>query len=166
LEVFLIKTLYQNPAKEIFFLKMSFEEMFKNCNSNHVFKKSFDIFTRHDCLVMLEKPSIGFICNEYRKSVKNKDMAKFRCNGLAVVSIFDEVDKIFRSFIRHLTILPYTTTSYEVGKLVKPNSFNPNLDEICTHGIHYFLTLKAAKGYQDGVCVIESVRYDDDGQSW
>jgi hypothetical protein len=66
----------------------------------------------------------------------------------------------------YLTTSPYKTTFYEVGKLVKPDYFNPNLDEICTNGIHYFLTLKAATNYENGICIIEGIKYDDDGQSW
>jgi FtsZ-interacting cell division protein ZipA len=57
-------------------------------------------------------------------------------------------------------------TIYKVGDFVKPDSFDPDLDEVCTNGIHYFLTLKAAIGYKNeyGYCIIDGHRYDEDGK--
>lgn len=145
----------------------SLEEVFKNCNSNHVFKKCFDNLTRHTCLVMLEKPSDGFLCNESRETVINKDFAKFRCNGLIVVLIFDLVDHISIYSILHVTRATYppSLTFYAVGELVKPDDYYTDLETICAPGIHYFLTLKAAQGYDYGSCSIDmdGIRYDDDG---
>jgi hypothetical protein len=114
--------------------------------------------------ILLEKPSVGFICNEDRGAVINKDFAKFRCNGLIVILIFDLVDNTCISSINHITPYYYMTTLYEVGKLVKPDFFDSNLNDICTHGIHYFLTLKAATCYNEGICIIDSVRYDANGR--
>ncbi len=33
---------------------------------------------------------------------------------------------------------------YRMGKIVKPNYFNENLDAVCAEGIHYFKTREAA----------------------
>jgi hypothetical protein len=134
-------------------------------NENHVFKKCKSLQSGHDCIVMLEKPSNDFSCNESR-TVFNKNIAKFRCNGLLVKIIFDLVLNIKLSCIVHKTVFCYTHhTHYEVGRIVKPNDFDPDLDTICTSGIHYFLTLKAAIGYDfnKGCCIIDGVEYDSNG---
>lgn len=143
------------------------EEVFKDCNPNHVFKRCRSFEKNHECLVMLEKPMNGFLCNESRKTVINKDFAKFRCNGLIVILIFDLVDHTCISWVNHISPIYYNmNTLYEVGKLVKPDFFDSDLNEICTHGIHYFLTLKAAKGYYNGSCIIDGMRYDDNGTAF
>jgi hypothetical protein len=135
-------------------------------NANHVFKKCRQWHTGHDCIVMLEKPANDFICNESR-TVVNRNMAKFRCNGLLVKIIFDLVLNIELSCIVHETIVFYTRhrTHYEVGCIVTPDYFDTNLDKICTYGIHYFLTLKAASSYDfnKGCCIIDYVEYDENG---
>jgi hypothetical protein len=145
------------------------EEAFKDCNSNHVFKKCCDNVTGHDCILMLEKPQIGFICNESRKSVINKDMAKFRCNGLNVVVIFDlELQEIVNSIIHNTNSwsIPKTLTWYQVGSFVKPDDFNTDLNIICSNGIHYFLTLQAALSYDigKGRCCIDDNEFDAQGE--
>jgi hypothetical protein len=145
------------------------EEVFKNCNANHVFKKCKSEETGHDCIVMLEKPADYFLCNESRKSVINKNMAKFRCNGLVVVTIFDLVSRVTVNSIMHKTeilFLRTTFTHYEIGKFVKPDLFDIDLDKICTHGIHYFLTLDAALTYdiEAGVCYMDGRVFDYDGK--
>lgn len=38
-------------------------------------------------------------------------------------------------------------TTYEVGKMVYPDSWNPNRWEECTHGIHFFMTKQEAIDY-------------------
>jgi hypothetical protein len=40
---------------------------------------------------------------------------------------------------------------YEVGKLAKPDSYEEHISLICASGIHYFLSLEAALGYEDGI---------------
>jgi hypothetical protein len=118
---------------------------------------------------MLEKPQIGFICNESRKSVINKDMAKFRCNGLNVVVIFDlELQKTV-DYIIHNTnswFIPETLTCYQVGLSVKPDDFDTDLNIICSNGIHYFLTLQAALSYDigRGRCCIDDKEFDSQGE--
>ncbi len=43
---------------------------------------------KYNCLVILEKPTENFQCNENRKRVVDKNFAKFRCNGLITVAIY------------------------------------------------------------------------------
>jgi hypothetical protein len=161
----------QKKAKKLFiFQKMEqveeVEQVFKDCNSNHVFKKCHDNLTDNDCLVMLEKPLSDFICNESRDSVRNKEMAKFRCNGLNVVLIYDLVLQETRSQILHETKNWGLLTFYKIGEIVEPDGFDDDLDIVCTSGIHYFLTLKAAMSYniKKGYCIINGVLFGHDGE--
>jgi hypothetical protein len=142
------------------------EQVFKDCNSNHVFKKCHDNVTNHGCIVMLEKPLTDFICNESRYSVKNKEMAKFRCNGLNVVLIYDLVLQEPVSQILHETKLWGFLTHYKIGEFVKPDHFDDELDKICASGIHYFLTLKAAMSYniEEGCCIIGNTEFAPNGE--
>jgi hypothetical protein len=38
-------------------------------------------------------------------------------------------------------------TKYEVGREVLPDSFDPNIREECSHGIHFFITREEAEAY-------------------
>jgi hypothetical protein len=147
------------------------EKVFKDCKPNQVFKKCKSEETGHDCIVMLEKPVLDFKCNESRKSVINQNRAKFRCNGLLVVTIFDLTSQVIVNHIMHKTDLMLRRTilthltHYEVGKIVKPDWFDSDLNDVCAHGIHYFLTLESAFFYdiEDGCCVINGSIIDNDG---
>jgi hypothetical protein len=140
---------------------------FKNYGPQHVFKKCKSIESDHEFMVMLEKPKIGFQSNEFRNWVYDKSMAKFRCNGLKVVVIFDLVDKITIDSIRHPTIIlqELTITIYKVGEFVEPDCFDLRLENVCSNGIHYFLTPKAAKSYnvERKCCIKKNLKYNDDG---
>jgi hypothetical protein len=116
----------------------------------------------------MKKPQLDFICNESRASVVNKEFAKFRCNGLLVVSIFDLVLKVELNSIFHTTILTdgFLITEYIVRSIVIPDRFNINLQTVCGSGIHYFLTHTAAMGYdlKYGYCIIDGWMYDEHGK--
>jgi hypothetical protein len=130
----------KRKKKSLFFSKkMSLEHVFKKCKSE----------IGHECLVTLKKPSKGFICNESRCSVINKNFAKFRCNGLLVVSIFDLFLKENLYSIIHETKVRSSKicTEYKVGYVVTPNYFDENIENVCAPGIHYFLTYEAARCY-------------------
>jgi hypothetical protein len=137
------------------------EYVFKKCKSE----------LGHECFVTLEKPSedeLRFVCNESRHSVVNKNFAKFRCNGLLVVSIFDLVSNMKLYSIIHKTKVRSTRilTEYKVGSIVKPHHFDHDLEKVCTHGIHYFLSYQAAKAYNLKLGYIHTndyVQYDENG---
>jgi hypothetical protein len=144
-------------------------EMIVNMHDDHVFKKCWSNENGHECIVTLKKPTTDFISNESRTSVVNRNLAKFRCNGLLVVTIFDLVFQQTVTSITHKTDILFgrpVFTDYEVGKLVKPDLFNPNLDTICTNGIHYFLSLETAMSYdlEGGVCCIDGIEFDHNGE--
>ncbi len=100
---------------------------------------------KYDYLVALRKPTENFKCNELRTSVIDKNFAKFRCNGLITVAIYDMLCNKFIDHFVHETFTPYS-----VGNLTLPNWYNPDITAICTNGIHYFLTLNAALLYMHG----------------
>jgi hypothetical protein len=118
---------------------MSMEHVYKKCKSE----------IGHECLVTLEKPLEGFMCNESRSSVINKEFAKFRCNGLLAVSIFDLFFKENLYSILHKTKVRSSKifTEYKVGFMVKPNCFDDDMEEVYAPRIHYFLTCEAARCY-------------------
>jgi hypothetical protein len=93
-------------------------------------------------------------------------MAKFRCNGLNVVLIYDLVLQETVSQILHATKNWGLLTYYKIGEFVEPCSFDDDLDIVCTAGIHYFLTLKAAMSYdfEEGCCIINGILFDHDGE--
>jgi hypothetical protein len=68
------------PRKKNYFFifpnMSSCEEVFKNRNSNNVFKKCQSFETKHTCLVMLEKPSSGF-CLQRISQIGTKQLSNF-----------------------------------------------------------------------------------------
>lgn len=131
-----------------------------------VFKKCREYRGFQEFLVVLEKPSCGFICNESREAVVKKDYAKFRCNGLIprlIVSL-GKYNKE-RDDLDHYTEISCEFTTYELGRLVTPSRFDDRLHIVCAAGIHYFLTPLAAMAYDidDGVVEFGTTRYAHDG---
>lgn len=128
------------------------------------FKKCVSRATTHACIVTFEKPKNHFLCNESRKSVINAKIAKFRCNGLKVLKILDLEWNIELASIYHETHLDVVkTTLYKVGEIVKPDLYTFDPNDVCSHGIHYFLTFEAAMSYRSGLCVINGESYDENG---
>ncbi len=105
-------------------------------------------YVSYKYLVVLEKPKTNFKSNENRTKVVNKNFAKFRCNGLITVAIYDLYEKKFIQEIYH-QVLKHEV-SYSVGKFTAPDQYNEDIDIVCTSGIHYFLTLEAALNYRRG----------------
>ncbi len=137
-----------------FFLNKPDEYMFKKCVSNS---------TLHKCLVILQKNNnkTHFLCNESRSNIKNRFFAKFRCNGAKVVLIIDITTEVPIKSIVHEGPIFNVKTIYECGQFVFPNYFDGNVDIVCTFGIHYFLSAKAALSYD--FCLGHCIGYDEDG---
>ena len=101
---------------------------------NLCFKRSF-----HHILGMQYSTSN----NLARKNVVDKRYAKFRSQSMNVLFIYDTMDKKFVSTLCHRG--NYVPTIYTVnGKVDADKWFLDDMDEICTHGIHFYLTLQAA----------------------
>ncbi len=142
-------------------------------NKGYVFKKcEAKTYTKnYSCLVVLKKPVKDFQCNESRKDIVDPNFAKFRCNGLITVAIYDLINTKFIDSITHkcTMYLGFKKILYQVGKLSIPDLYDANIDEVCTNGIHYFITLEAALNY--GIFGVEqhfqtkaSIAYEDNGK--
>src|SRR4029078_8701441 len=116
------------------------EECKQYLTSDFVFKRCSEY------IIFLKKPLLKFQCNENRSGVIDKKYAKFRCNGLFVEDIID--CETLTHICKHNHKSAIFDIVYEVGTFVKPDSYNPNIQKICTNGIHYFLSLKAAYYYE------------------
>lgn len=108
--------------------------------TNVVFKKC------SDCIIVLQKPKSEFLCNEMRKDIYDPNFAKFRANRLFVKDIIHYKLKTHLSFLPHKN--DCTKIVYMINSCAKADKFESNLEEICTNGIHYFLTLEAAFYYE------------------
>ncbi len=130
--------------KEYFFKKMNVLKTYQT-KTGYVFKKCFDA-CENEYLIVLKKPSTtSFKSNENRKGVKNAKYAKFRCNGLIVIKIYDlRNQKFINQVCNHFQCYKLT---YTVNNLVVPNYYETNMQEICAPGIHYFLTFEQALRY-------------------
>ncbi len=120
--------------------------VFKRCLNNNIDDGTYD------CLIILQKPIEHFKCNESRKSVQNKDFAKFRCNGLLTIAIYDLRHKVFIYSLNHVAYYScqlYKIT-YKVNTVTLPHDYDEDVEVICAPGIHYLLTLEAAINYKNG----------------
>jgi antitoxin component YwqK of YwqJK toxin-antitoxin module len=80
--------------------------------------------------------------NEIRVNIYDSNFAKFRASHLLVVLILDinNPDIEYESTDNR----DFEYTLYEKEKIVYPDSFDPDLDKICSNGIHYFKSIDAA----------------------
>ena len=69
---------------------------------------------------------------------------KCRCDKAMVVSITDIKTGAER---KHITNTNYAKTTYTVGKMVYPDSFDENRWNECSNGIHFFINKQDAINY-------------------
>lgn len=126
--------------------KNRFEDESKdNEHSNHVFKSCLRKY------IIVLKKCHDTITNEARDSVVDKNMAKFRADILHVLLIIDLEDgstdttEIINTYWDDKWI--QRRTVYTVGLDVEPDSFDQNINRICSNGIHYFNSLERAYYY-------------------
>lgn len=135
--------------------------VYKLCNNNFYGKNS-----QREWLVIMEKLP-DTITNESRTGVINPLCAKFRADKLKVTAIINvntlcTIDSItnYYSQINHppwriaapiflATEYLVLETTYTVGEIAIPNSFDSNLSKVCTSGIHYFRSIEPAFYYRD-----------------
>lgn len=99
------------------------------------------------------------ITNESRTNVNNSSTAKFRANKLEVVLIISTYDGSTQSSIVHQC--DDQSLCYTVGQVVEPDSFDEDLDVVCSNGIHYFRSLEPAYYYH---ALLDS--YDGPMKEW
>lgn len=107
-------------------------------DSDYVFKSCQGAW-----IVVLEKLS-DTLTNETRDNIVEKQYAKYRADKLKVIMIFNKHNpsqtkkEVVNSFYKNLEII------YKVGEIVHSDSFDSNLNNVCTSGIHYFLNIEPA----------------------
>lgn len=107
----------------------------------------------HDDEKELECINIITITNESRKNIYDPLCAKFRANVLEVHKIINIETMEQSTFLCHefynYDIGASIPLLYEVGKVVEPDSFDPDLNNICSNGVHYFKTIDRAFYYRN-----------------
>lgn len=127
--------------------------------------------------------------NEGRAGIVDSTYASMRCESARVIKIYDattlkEVDEA--NSIHDISI------TYRKGQVVYPDSYDPDVDKVDTHGIHYFKGFEPAdmfnlikdkytgeyrcwypngrlaedSQYTDGRKYDDSIKYYSNGQLW
>ena len=118
-----------------------------------------------NCVVVtLEIPGDA-LTNMERSSVAFRETAKHRANKAKVVAIEDQLGTSYTT----ATSFNYQHKSltYTVGEMVEEPSYNPDPDQVCAKGIHFFLTRHVAELYD--LTKVENGLYQkwhDNGQKW
>ena len=101
-------------------------------------------------IITLEIPDDA-LHNIDRSSVIQKETAAYRCNKARVLDISDAKDISIKYTEANSGVLEENTWKfnlfYKVGKIVEEPSFDTNIENICTEGIHFFLSRKLAEDY-------------------
>lgn len=108
-------------------------------------------------VITLEIPEDA-LTNLERNNVAVKEFAKFRCNKAKVIKIEDENGKEYDEAESYN--YPYDKKVYKLNENVCVHTFNNDLDNICSSGIHFFLNKRVAELY--------GVKYLENGlfESW
>ena len=76
--------------------------------------------------------------NEDRPGISDRKCAQFRCGKVEVLSIYDMCDN---NILYDFAISKWDSGFvYKVGKIAIADFFDPDLAQVCSNGIHYFLT--------------------------
>jgi antitoxin component YwqK of YwqJK toxin-antitoxin module len=95
--------------------------------------------------IVVMKKLIDTITNEERESVKNKLFAKHRANKLLVIEIRNKYNK---TNIKEIFSSCYKKKiKYIVGEIIE-EEFDKNINNVCSAGIHYFLSEERAFHYE------------------
>jgi antitoxin component YwqK of YwqJK toxin-antitoxin module len=96
-----------------------------------------------------------------RSGVVDTNYAKFRCSKALVLSIEHKDTNELLMFINS----NYNPSfEYQVGKIVIAEDYDTNTNNICSHGIHFYLTKEPAYFYQKEVPNCEYKSWYDNGQ--
>lgn len=102
----------------------------RDANNNYIV---IELFVPTDPCPELKTP----LNNLHRTDVRDKNYAKFRCNGAKVVKGNGE------------SIYPVDVV-YTEGEWVYPDAYDMDPDKVCCGGIHFFLTRDAAECFHIG----------------
>lgn len=129
-------------------------------DSNFVFK-SCGI----NWIVVLEKlPDTQ--TNEGRDDIVDKQYAKHRADKLKVIMIFNKRNPKKTKDEISSSVYLLSNLIYKVNKIVYSDSFDPNVNFVCSHGIHYFLTIAPAYYYETQISSPDDIfmSWYDNGQ--
>ena len=114
------------------------------------------------CIVVLQL----YGRNNLERLVVDINYAKYRGEEAIVLGIRDKLTGDKKQSIESDRDSKFV---YEVGKIVKVNNYNPDIEEVCAPGIHFFLSKEAAMYYnfdiQDNYTG-EYKKWDKNGQLW
>jgi antitoxin component YwqK of YwqJK toxin-antitoxin module len=111
-------------------------------------------------LVVLEIP-LSAQHNMNRHEIKDKKFAKYRCSEAVVKEI---VDLNTGKTVNEAYSFHKFDFKYVKGHKVVPDKFDPNIDKVCSGGIHFFLDRQCAEFYEDGKKEGEYKSWYDNGQ--
>lgn len=93
------------------------------------------------CTFIIELDINSCALTNLHRPVKDKNYAKYRCNRAHVVRIYDKFTELDVPSIKS----DYDSNFiYIVGQTVEVPLFNEKINEICTSGIHFYLTKEVA----------------------
>ena len=115
-------------------------------------------------IVTIEIPEDA-LTNMGRSSIAVRETAKYRANKAKVIAIEDDSGTPYAS----ATSFNYEkkTLTYKVGETIEEPSYDPDPEEVCAEGIHYFLTRRVAELYN--LSTVENgviQRWESNGQKY
>lgn len=99
--------------------------------------------------------------NENRQNIVDKNYAKYRTSEAKVLKIFKKSGESTEETHESISGLYNKNFTYKTGEIVKPNSFDPDLGEVCSSGIHYFKTYEQAYMW-----TLEYANYTGEYKEW
>jgi antitoxin component YwqK of YwqJK toxin-antitoxin module len=114
----------------------------------------------NNTLIILDIPSDS-LYNMNRSDIVNKQFAKYRCSYAIVKEI---IDLKSGEKMNETQSMNDKNFKYSVGQKVVPNTFDTNLENICSSGIHFFLDKECAELYEHFPTNGEYKNWYDNGQ--
>jgi hypothetical protein len=109
------------------------------------------------------------ITNKNRNNISNKQckpFAKYRGSKFLVKDIFNKFDSTKN--VSSISSSNFKNKlEYEIEKVIIPDNFDTNLENVCLNGIHYFLKLECAFYYSlQKIQIGEYLGWHDNGQQY
>jgi antitoxin component YwqK of YwqJK toxin-antitoxin module len=141
----------------------------KAINGDYLINSIYVYKSCGEYVVILER-LLDTITNENRNNIPNeqcKQFAKYRGNKFLVKDIFHKFDSTNKVSSISSSNFSQSKLEYEIGKLIIPDYFDTNLEDVCSNGIHYFLKLECAFYYSLKVITNgEYLSWHDNGQQY
>lgn len=102
--------------------------------------------------------------NEERDGIVNRWTAKFRGSEFMVVAIVNKYTPDRMTTVVSNTYYADKTIEYEVGKLVRAEDYDPDLNNVCAAGIHFYLSAAPAFYLEDSRDTGITKQFHENGQ--